>query len=94
MNREELISTLLKSEEAPQEQNYLEYLRNKSNDELKRRTNNARTQTSRLGNILTNSERKAIKTELYESEDKNHTKRSRERAIAYLINLQRHLEDK
>ena len=61
MNKEELISTLLKSEEAPQERNYLEYLRNKSNDELKKRINNARTQTSRLGNVLTNSERKAIK---------------------------------
>ena len=64
LTREDLIYTLLKSEEAPQENNYLGYLDNALNSELEKRTNNARVLTAKLGNILTSKERKTIRDEL------------------------------
>ena len=94
LTREDLIYTLLRSEEAPQENNYLRYLGNALNSELKKRMNNARVLTAKLGNILTNKERKTIRDELYRLEDAKLTNTERERAIAYLINLTRDLENK
>ena len=93
LTREDLIYTLLRSEEAPQENNYLRYLGNALNSELKK-MNNARVLTAKLGNILTNKERKTIRDELYRLEDAKLTNTERERAIAYLINLTRDLENK
>ena len=59
-----------------------------------RRIKNVRVITTELGNVLTNKERKTIRKELYDLEKQNHTKTTRERAIAYLINLQRKPDDK
>lgn len=59
-----------------------------------RRIKNARVLTARLGHALISKERKAIRKELYNFEQKKHTRTTRERAIAYLTNLQRKLEDK
>ena len=53
--------------------------------------NNARVLTTKLGNMLTNKERK---TELYILENTKLTKTERERAIAYLLRLKRDLENK
>ena len=53
--------------------------------------NNARVLTTKLGNMLTNKERK---TELYILENTKLTKTERERAIAYLLKLKRDLENK
>ena len=92
--REDLIYTLLRSEEAPQENSYLEYLGNASNSEFEKRINNARVLTAKLGNILTDKERKTIRDELYRLEDEKLTNTERERAIAYLINLTRDLKNK
>ena len=94
MTREDLIYTLLRSKEAPQENNYLRYLDNALNSELEKRINNARVLTAKLGNILTNKERKTIRDELYRLEDTKLKNTERERAIAYLINLTRDLENK
>ena len=94
MTREDLIYTLLRSEEATQENNYLRYLDNTLNREFEKRINNARVLTAKLGNILTNKQRKTIRDELYRLEDKKLTNTERERAIAYLINLTRDLENK
>ena len=69
MTREDLIYTLLRSEEALQETNYLRYLENTLNSELEKRIDNARVLTAKLGNILTNKERKTIRDELYRLED-------------------------
>ena len=85
---------LLRSEEAPQENKYLRYLDNSPNRELKKRINNARVLTVKLGNILTNKERKTIRKELYRLQDKTRTTTVKERAITYLINLKRDLEKK
>ena len=93
LTREDLIYTLLRSEEAPQENNYLRYLGNALNSELKK-MNNARVLTAKLGNILTNKERKTIRDELYRLENTKLTKTERERAIAYLLKLKRDLENK
>ena len=69
MTREDLIYTLLRSEEALQETNYLRYVENTLNSELEKRIDNARVLTAKLGNILTNKERKTIRDELYRLED-------------------------
>ena len=94
MTRGDLIYTLLRSRKAPQEDNYSKYLDNTTNSKLKRRINNARVLTAKLDNMLTNKERKTIKKELYDLEDKKLTRTERERKIAYLINLTRSLENK
>ena len=94
MTREDLIYTLLRSEEAAQENNYLRYLDNALNSELKERINNARVLTAKLVNILTNKQRKTIRDEVYRLENTKLTKAERERAIAYLIKLKRDLEYK
>ena len=85
MTREDLIYTLLRSRKAPQEDNYSKYLENTTNSESRRRINNARVVTATLANILTNKDRKTIRKELYDLEDKKLTRTERERKIAYLI---------
>ena len=94
LTREDLIFSPLRSEGAPQENNYLGYLGNALNSELEKRINNARILTAKLGDILTNKERKTIRDELYRLKDAKLTNTERERAIAYLINLTRDLENK
>ena len=79
LTREDLICVLFRLEEAPQEDNYLQYLDNTTDSELKKRINFARVLTAKLGNILTNKERKAIRGKLYKVEDKKLTKAERER---------------
>ena len=79
LTREDLICVLFRLEQAPQEDNYLQYLDNTTDSELKKRINFARVLTAKLGNILTNKERKAIRGKLYKLEDKKRTKAERER---------------
>ena len=95
LTREDLICVLFRLAEAPQEDNYLQYLDNTTDSELKKRINFARVLTATLGNILTNKERKAIRGNLYKLEDKKLTKAERERKRnSPSINLTRSLEDK
>ena len=94
LTREDLIYTLLKSENAQQEDNYLDYLDNISSSDLNKRINHARVLTAKLGNILIKKERKTIRDELYRLENAKLAKTERERAVAYLINLMRSLENK
>ena len=94
MSREELIYILSRSKKAPQKDNYLKYLNNATNSELKKRINDVSILTAKLGNILTNKQRKTIRKELDELENKKHTKTKKERAIAYLIKLKTTLNKK
>ena len=95
LTREDLICVLFRLEEAPQEDNYLRYLDNTTDSELKKRINFARILSAKLGNILTNKERKAIRGKLYKLEDKKLTKAERQRKRnSPSINLTRSLEDK
>ena len=95
LTREDLICVLFRLAEAPQEDNYLQYLDNTTDSELKKRINFARILSAKLGNILTNKERKAIRGKLYKLEDKKLTKAERQRKRnSPSINLTRSLEDK
>ena len=53
----------------------------------KKRINNARALTAKLGNILTRKERRTFRDELCRLENTKLTKTERERAIGYLIKL-------
>ena len=78
MSIEELIYILLRSKKAPQKDNYLKYLNNVTNSQLKKR-------------IIDELENKSRKIEL---ENKKHTKTTKERAIAHLIKLKNTLNKK
>ena len=71
LTKEELISSLLKSETNPVERNYMKYFNNSFNDEIKSTINDVRLILSRLKNIVTRSDRKKIKKELHEIEKRN-----------------------
>ena len=71
LTKEELISSLLKSETNPVERNYMKYFNNSFNDEIKSKINDIRLILSRLGNIVTRNDRKKIKKELHEIEKRN-----------------------
>ena len=63
MTREELIYTLLRSEKAPQEDNYLDYLDKTTDSELKKRIKHVRVLIAKLGNILPKENKKKRKDE-------------------------------
>ena len=67
LTKEDLIFSLLKSESNPAERNYIKYFNN-TNDEIKNKINYIRIILSRLGNIITKSERMKIKKYFYEIE--------------------------
>ena len=71
LTKEELISSLLKSETNPVERNYMKYFNNSFNDEIKSKINDISLILSRLGNIVTRNDRKKIKKELHEIEKRN-----------------------
>ena len=68
LTKEDLIFSLLKSESSPEERNYIKYFNNNTNDEIKSKINYIRIILSRLGNIITKSERMKIKKYFYEIE--------------------------
>ena len=62
LTKEDLIISLLKSESNPAERNYMKYFNNSTNDEIKSKINDIRLILSRLGNIVTKTDRKKIKS--------------------------------
>ena len=70
LTKEDLIFSLLKSESSPAERNFMKYFNNNTNDEIKGKINYIRIILSRLGNTITKNERKKIKKNLYEIEQK------------------------
>ena len=62
LSKEDLIFSLLKSESNLVERNYMEYFNNSTNDEIKSKINDIRLILSRLGNIVTKTDRKKIKS--------------------------------
>ena len=91
--REHLIYTLLRSEKAS-EDNYLTHLESTTTSDLRKRIKHVRVLSTKLGNILTNKERKTIRDELRRLETTRLTRTQRERATTYLIDLKRELENK
>ena len=63
MTREELIYTLLRSEKAPQEDNYLDYLDKTTDNVFKKRIKHVRVLIAKLGNILPKENKKKRKDE-------------------------------
>ena len=62
LTKKDLIFSLLRSESNPVEHNYMKYFNNSSNDEIKSKINDIRLILSRLGNIVTKTDRKKIKS--------------------------------
>ena len=75
LTKEDLIISLLKSENSPVERNYMKYFNNSTNDDtcddkIKCKINDIRIIISRLGNIVTKTIERKLKKELYEIEKK------------------------
>ena len=73
LTKENLIISLLKSESYTAEQKFKNYFNNITNDDtyddkIRGKISDIRMIISRLGNIVTNKDRKKIKRELYEIE--------------------------
>ena len=85
----------MRSEKSTQEDSYLKYINNAPDSELHQRINNIRIQAAKIGNLLNKEERNIIRKELYKLEHQERfTRKQRERAIAYLINLANTLNNK
>ena len=75
LTKEELIIALLKSENSVAERNFEKLFNNNTNydtydDKIRSKISDIKLIFSRLGNIVTNNDRRKIKTELYEIEKK------------------------
>ena len=75
LTKEELIIALLKSENSVAERNFEKHFNNNTNydtydDKIRSKISDIKLIFSRLGNIVTNNDRRKIKTELYEIEKK------------------------
>ena len=75
LTKEELIIALLKSENSVAERNFEKLFNNNTNydtydDKIRSKKSDIKLIFSRLGNIVTNNDRRKIKTELYEIEKK------------------------
>ena len=95
LTKEDLIFSLLKSESSPAERNYMKYFNESTNDKIKSKINYIRIILSRLGNIVTENERKKIKKELYEIEKKdNLSDNEKEKIYNDLVKLANTLDKK
>ena len=93
LTKEGLIISLLKSESSDAERNYMKYFNNNTDDDdtydgkTRGKISDIRMILSRLGNTLTNNDRKNIKRELYGIEKKkNFSNRKKKRFIIILSN--------
>ena len=76
LTKEGLIISLLKSESSDAERNYMKHFNNNTDDDdtyddkIRGKISDVNMIFSRLGNVVTNKDRKKIKRELYEIEKK------------------------
>ena len=97
LTKEELIITLLKSEISAAELNFKNLFNNNTNDDTyddktRGKISDIRMILSKLGNIVTNKDRKEIKIELYEIEKKkNFSDREKEEIYNHLVKLVKNL---
>ena len=99
LTKEDLIITLLKSANSAAERNYMKHFNNNNNnnnntdddtydDKIRGKISDINIILSRLGNIVTKTDRKKIKKELYEKEEKqNLSDREKEEIYDNLVNL-------
>ena len=93
LTKEDLIITLLKSKSTALENNFMKHFNNINTDDdtyddkIKGKISDIRMVLSKLGNIVTNKDRKKIEKELYEKEKKkNLSNRKKKRFIIILSN--------
>ena len=90
---EELIALLLKSESSTTERNFKKLFNNNINDdtyddEIRGKISNINMILSRLGNIVTKNDRRKIKKEFYEIENKkNLSEKEKEEIYDHLVKL-------
>ena len=95
LKKEDLIFSLLKSESSPAERNYMKHSSNNTDSKIKGKISDIRMMLSRLGNTVTNNDRKKITKELYEIEKKeNLSDKEKEENYDYLVNLTNTLNKK
>ena len=94
LTKEDLILTLLKSESSDAERNYMKHFKNNTDDDdtydgnIIGKISDIRMMLSRLGNTVTNNDRKKIKKELYEIEKKqNLSDNEKEEIYDHLVEL-------
>ena len=92
--KEDLIHTLLRSGTNLLQDNYIKYIGNNIDDEIKGKIN-IRIVLAILGNIITKKDKNKFRKELYEIEKKKkYTKMHKERIYSYLIELANTLDRK
>ena len=64
LSKEDLIYTILKSEKSLYENNYLNCIRNNTDDKIKEKINIIKIELAKLGDIITKEDRDNIKKEL------------------------------
>ena len=101
LTKEGLIISLLKSESSDAERNYMKYFNNNTDDDdtyddkIRGKISDIRMILSRLGNTVTNNDRKKIKKELYEIEKKqNLSDNEKEKIYDHLVKLANTLDKK
>ena len=95
LTKEDLMFSLLKLESNPIKRNYIKYVNNSTNDEMKSKINDIRLLLSRLGNIVTKNDRKKIKKEVYEIEKRqNLSNNEKEKIYDDLVKLANTLDKK
>ena len=94
LTKEDLIISLLKSESSDAESNYMKHFNNNTDDDdiydgkIRDKISDIRMMLTRLGNTVTNNDRKKIKKELYEIEkNKNLSDKEKEKNYDDLFKL-------
>ena len=103
LTKEDLVLTLLKSESSALERNYMKQFNNNTDDDdndtydgkIRGKISDINMILSRLGNTITNNDRKKIKKELYEIEKKeNLSDKEKEKIYDDLVELVKTLDKK
>ena len=101
LTKEGLIISLLKSESSDAERNYMKHFNNNTDDDdiydgkVRGKISDIRMMLSRLGNAVTDNDRKKIKRELYEIEKKeNLSDKGKEEIYDNLVKIVKTLDEK
>ena len=99
LTKEGLIISLLKSESSDAERNYMKHFNNNNNNtydgKIRGKIGDIRMMLSKLGNTITNNDRKKIKRKLYETEKKeNLSDKEKEKIYDDLLELVHNLNKK
>ena len=99
LTKEDLIISLLKSQSTAAERNYMKHFNNDANDDpydkIRDKISDINMILSRLGNIVTNTDRKEIKQELHEKKNKKNLSDEEKKEIYdHLVKLAKALNEK